>query len=238
MKTMTKWALISTAVAVLGACASSGHNGAQEDIRRKIADAYGVSSFRQVDEIRYSFNVKIGKKQVKRSWIWQPRTDHVEYWPSGDPTTAVKYSRSEMTSNAPEDLKKVDAAFINDQYWLLFPYHLVWDRQTRVQDVGRRPLPIGGGSARCVVVTYPPTGGYTPGDVYELFIGPDYRLVQWIYRKGGAPQPTRMSTWEDHRKVGPLTVALNHQDPDADFRVWFTDVAVKLTGTSKALKVE
>jgi hypothetical protein len=128
-------------------------------------------------------------------------------------------------------LKKVDAAFINDQYWLLFPFHLVWDQQTTVADVGRQPMPIGGQTARSVVVTYPPSGGCTPGDVYELFIGPDNRLIQWIYRKGGSIEPTRVATWQDFRKVGPLTLALDHQGPNADFRVRFSDVAVKLKGS-------
>ena len=76
-------------------------------------------------------------------------------------------------------------------------------------------------------MAYPPTGGYTPGDVYELFIGSDDLLVQWIYRRGGAPKPTRMTTWENHRQVGPLIISMNHKGPDENFQVWFTDVAIQ-----------
>jgi hypothetical protein len=86
---------------------------------------------------------------------------------------------------------------------------------------------MGDGQARRIVVSYPPEGGYTPGDVYELFIDDDGLIAEWIYRRGGATTPTRMSTWEDHRRLGPLLVSLDHQGPDG-FRVWFSDVALML----------
>jgi len=68
--------------------------------------------------------------------------------------------------------------------------------------------------------------------VYELFVDKSYRIVQWIYRKGGDPTPTRVTTWEDYKRVGPLTLALDHKSADGKFRVWFTDVAVRLAGKS------
>ena len=231
MKPLKIWVLVAATASLLLACSTTGRSTRAADIRSDIAGSYGIASFGQVDEIRFTFNVKVGEKQVKRSWIWWPKSDRVEYWPGGDQTKAVRYSRSDLSGSSSDELKKVDAAFINDQYWLLFPFHLVWDRQTTVADVGRQPMPIGGQTARSVVVTYPPSGGYTPGDVYELFIGPDNRLIQWIYRKGGSIEPTRVATWQDYRKAGPLTLALDHRGPNADFRVRFSDVAVKLKGS-------
>ena len=233
MKPLKNWVLAAATASLLLACSTTDQPTGAADIRSDIADSYGIASFDQVDEIRYTFNLKRGEKQAKRSWIWWPKGDRVEYWPGGDQTKAVRYSRSELSGSASDELKKVDAAFINDQYWLLFPFHLVWDRQTTVADVGRQPMPIGGQSARSVVVTYPPSGGYTPGDVYELFIGPDNRLIQWIYRKGGSVEPTLFATWQDYRKVGPLTLALDHRGPNTDFRVRFSDVAVKLKGSDR-----
>ena len=79
----------------------------------------------------------------------------------------------------------------------------------------------------CVVVSYPTEGGYTPGDAYDLFLDKNDRIIQWVYRRGGAKEPTRITTWEDHRQVGPLLLALNHYGQDKNFHVWFTDVAVK-----------
>ncbi|MDZ7580484.1 MAG: hypothetical protein U5R30_07665 [Deltaproteobacteria bacterium] len=233
MKPLTYRVLVTATAALLLACSVADRPKDTADVRSRIAGSYGIDSFGQVDEMRYTFNVKLGDKQISRSWTWWPEDDRVEFRPDGDQTKAVRYSRTSLSAGASEELKKIDAAFINDQYWLLFPFHLVWDRQTSVVDVGRRPLPIGSDSAHSVVVTYPPSGGYTPGDVYELFIAPDNRLVQWIYRKGGSLEPTRVATWQDHRKVGPLTLALDHHGPNADFRVWFTDVAVRLKGSDR-----
>lgn len=232
MKTGYKYFLLAMLALAVASCASPG-KPVPGDIRQKIADAYGIRSFAQVEQIRYAFNVQLGEKYVKRDWTWWPQQDRVEFRPEGDVERAIRYERIDLDSGKARDLKELDAKFINDQYWLLFPYHLVWDQQTTVAVVGHRPLPIGTGNATCVVVTYPPTGGYTPGDVYELFIDDGYRLAQWIYRKGGASEPTRVATWQDHRQAGPITLALDHRGPDNNFRVWFTDVSVKLKGADE-----
>jgi hypothetical protein len=231
MLTAVKHFLAATlAVALLG-CTMTPEQ-ASDDIRRKIAAAYGIQAFEQVEQIRFTFNVKLADKRVQRHWTWWPKPDRVEFRPDGDAERAVRYDRADLDAGRTE-LRDLDAKFINDQYWLLFPYHVAWDAQATVEEVGHRTLPIGTGKANCVIVTYPPTGGYTPGDVYELFIDERYRLVQWIYRKGGAAEPTRVATWEDHRRIGPITLALNHRGPDDTFRVWFTDVSVKLKGSDQ-----
>src|SRR5262249_44642716 len=51
-------------------------------------------------------------------------------------------------------------AFINDQYWLLLPLHVAWDRSATVTDQGMNKLPLGNASADRVVVKYPPEGSY------------------------------------------------------------------------------
>jgi hypothetical protein len=225
-------------LALLAAACAGSPNPGPPDLPGKVAAAYGLKGFDQVEQIRYTFNVKLGEKQFKRGWTWWPETDRVEYRPADDAGQAATYNRKDLGTAPGEELKKADAAFINDQYWLLFPFHLAWDRQADIKDTGRRPLPIGKGEARSLVVSYPPTGGYTPGDVYELFVDENYRLVAWIYRKGGASEPTRVSSWEDHRRVGPLTLSLDHRGPDGNFRVWFSEVAVKLKGSESWLGAE
>ena len=202
--------------------------------RQHIAESYGLQYFGEVEKIQYTFNVKIGEKQIKRFWIWEPHFDRVTF-KGMDYQEAITYDRSEMVSTESNKLKKIDAWFINDNYWLLFPYHVAWDTNANVEDIGRQGLPMGDGKARCVVVTYPAAGGYTPGDVYDLYLDDQYRLTQWVYRHGGSEKPTRISTWDDHRKVGPLTISLNHQGEDQNFRVWFTNVGVKMVGADSWL---
>ena len=203
-------------------------------VRQLIAESYGLQHFNEVGKIQYTFNVKLGEKLISRFWIWEPRLDRVTF-KGMDFQEAITYNRDEIEGTESNKLKKIDAWFINDNYWLLFPYHVAWDTNAKVEDIGRKALPMGAGKARCVVVTYPATGGYTPSDVYDLFLDDQYRLMQWVYRRGGSEKPTRISTWEDHRKVGPLTVSLNHQGEDQNFRVWFTTVGVMMVGADSWL---
>ena len=203
-------------------------------VRQHIAESYGFQYFGEVEKIQYRFNVKIGEKLINRFWIWEPHPDRVTF-KGMDYQEAVTYNRDEIEDTESNKLKKIDAWFINDNYWLLFPYHVAWDTNAKVEDIGRKALPMGAGKTRCVVVSYPATGGYTPGDVYDLYLDDQYRLVQWVYRRGGSEKPTRISTWEEHRKVGPLTVSLNHQGEDQNFRVWFTTVGVMMVDADRWL---
>ena len=195
-------------------------------IGNTIADAYGFKEFDTITELQYTFNAKLGDKTVKRSWIWHPQDNKVTLVSVGDEVKNVSYVTSDVAKDA-DSLKEVDSWFINDQYWLVFPFHLVWDEGIKIDVAGQAEnLPIGSGMTTKVIVTYPDTGGYTPGDVYELYVNDDNMIVEWVYRRGGSKEPTRMSTWEDNTQLGPITISLDHNGPDG-FRVWFTDVIVQ-----------
>lgn len=229
--------LITTTISLLLSTGCIWQQQPKATVAQRIGSAYGVESFDQVEELRYTFNVQLGSKQISRSWSWQPATGRVVFNGTADQGGPLTYKRSELQTGPTAHLKKVDAWFINDLYWLLFPFQLVWDSTVRVEEVsGRHKMPIGDDDAKKIMVTYPENGGYTPGDIYELFVDDLYRIQQWIYRKGGAPQATRISTWEDHRRFGKITISLNRRGPDESFRVWFTDVAVKLTGKQGWIK--
>jgi hypothetical protein len=208
-----------------------------ESPRDQLAEAYGVDGFDQVEELRYTFNVKLPDRVISRSWSWEPKKDRVTFLGTAEQGGTVVYERSSLASQASEQVKKIDPQFVNDNYWLIFPLRLYWDHSATVtMDESPMNLPIGTGQAKRMVVKYPSTEGYTPGDVYELFIDSSGRIAQWIYRKGGDPKPTRVTTWEDNKKAGPLTLALDHKGQDGVFRVWFTDVAVRLSGKSDWIK--
>lgn len=213
----------------------SSYAGQQEpkSPRDRLAEAYGIRKFDNVEELRYTFNVKLPDRTVSRSWSWEPKKDRVTFKGTAEQGGTVAYDRSALATQPTEQVKKVDASFVNDNYWLIFPLRLFWDQSAAVTAY-QAPvkLPIGTGQAKRLVVKYPDNEGYTPGDVYELFIDKSDRIAQWIYRKGGDIKPTRITTWEDYKKVGPLTLSLDHHSPDGVFRVWFTDVAVRLAGKS------
>ncbi len=208
-------------------CSLSESQAVESEIGKKIAQAYGIEDFDEVIELSYTFNAKIGHQKVKRSWAWMPKENKVRLLEIDGVKQDVSYNR-DILSKDPDKLKEVDSWFINDQYWLVFPFHLVWDEGIRVEvDEEKVNLPLGSGLTTRVKVIYPDTGGYTPGDVYELYIDENYMILQWIYRRGGADEPTRVSTWEDNQKFGPIIISLDHKGVDENFRVWFTDVEVK-----------
>ncbi len=206
------------------------------DIRHQIADAYGLASWPKVEQIRYTFNVDAGLKKLARSWTWDVKNDKVTYEgpDSAGKPAKVSYTRANMP---PDVVKGVDPNFINDQYWLLFPFHLVWDKDVTVEDDGIAADPTGKakGKVRKVVVTYPKTGGgYTPGDMYDLFVGADNRAVAWNFHRGGATKPALTVTWADYKMAGPILISEDHRGTlqDKPFHLFFTDVAVKLAGSN------
>src|SRR5215475_7298400 len=205
-------------------------------IAEQIAKAYGLDSFSQIDAIRYTFNLPVFK--IMRTWTWEPKADRVTYEgkdKAGNPVK-VTYLRSQLSSQ-PDDVKKIDAGFNNNQYWLWLPFHACWDTAAKVEDTGMHKLPLGGGSARRVVVKYPSeVGGYTPGDTWEMYVGPDNRIQQMTWRLGpGAKNIVSLvnAKWLNYKKAGPLLVALDHRGTGdgKPLRIFFTDVAVKLAGS-------
>ncbi|MCA1828507.1 MAG: hypothetical protein ABR567_21640 [Myxococcales bacterium] len=205
-------------------------------IADKIAKTYGLDSFGQIDAIRYTFNIDAGPRKVARSWVWEPKKEQVSYEgkdKAGNPVK-VTYSRSQIASQSEVVKEQVDPGFVNDQYWLLFPFHLVWDAGATVTDAGMQKLPLGKGSARRVVVTYPSDVGYTPGDTWELYVGTDGRIREFVFHHGGTAKPNKVvATWADYEKAGPLLFSLDHRG-NADgnpVRVFFTNVAVKVAGS-------
>ncbi len=206
-------------------------------ICKQIAKTYGFDSFGQVDAIRYTWNAEFPGVKLSRSWEWNPKTGAVSYEgkdKEGKPVK-VSYQRSQLSSQGDAIKNEIDPAFINDQYWLLFPFHLVWDTDPSVTDHGMQKLPLGKGSARRVEVKYPrEAGGYTPGDTWELFVGAEGRVEEFVFHRGGPKKPSVViATWEGYKKAGPLLIATDHRGT-ADgrpLRVWFTDVSVKVKGS-------
>src|SRR4029077_20809 len=204
-------------------------------IAEKIAKTYGLDSFGQIEAIRYTWNLELPGVKLSQKWEWEPKTGRVSYEGkdrAGKPVKAT-YLRSQLGSQ-PADVKdQIDPAFINDQYWLVFPFHVIWDTSADVQDTGKHKLPLGKGSAERVVVKYS-SGGYTPGDTWELYVGSDNRVEEFIFRHGGNAKPSLVvATWAGYKKAGPLLISREHHGT-ADgkpLRLWFSDVSVKLTGS-------
>jgi hypothetical protein len=214
-------------------------------ILEQIAKTYGLDGYGQVEAIRYTWNGEItGLFKAAHSWEWEPKTGKVSYEgkdKDGNPVKAT-YVQSQLNS-APANVKDVIApSFVNDNYWLLFPLHAYWDTSATVTDKGMQKLPIGNGSATLVSVKYPAeAGGYTPGDTWELYVGKDNRVDQFVYHRGG-PKPPQLvtATWTGYKKAGPLLISTEHRGT-ADgkpLHIFITGLSVKLTGSEKWINAQ
>jgi len=225
---------------IFGALILAATSWAQErpPIVEQIAKAYGLDSFSQIDAIRYTWNGEIpGLFKLSRTWEWEPKTGKVSYEGKDKDGKPVKvtYMRSEINSQSDAEKKQTDGGFINDNYWLLFPFHAYWDASATITDQGMKKLPVGTGSATLVSVKYPPeVGGYTPGDTWDLYVGKDNRVEAMVYHRGGAQKPSLVTaTWTGYKKAGPLLVSTEHRGTadDKPLHISITGVAVKMAGS-------
>lgn len=225
--------LLLLGTVVLTATSCTQHRPA---IAEQLAKTYGLDSYSQIEAIRYTWHVAFGPVNIARAWVWEPKTGRVSYDgkdKAGNPVK-VTYLRSQLSSQPAVVKDEVDPAFTNDNYWLIFPFHAYWDTSAKVDDMGMQKLPLGDGSGEQVVVKYPSDSGYTPGDTWTLFLGPDRRIQVLDFRHGGNAKPGEViATWADYKKAGPLLVSMDHRGT-ADgnpFHLFFSDVAAKLTGS-------
>jgi hypothetical protein len=143
-------------------------------VANKMAKTFGIDSFGQIEGIRYTFNVERPGAKIARSWEWNPKTGSVSFEGKDKDGKSVKvtYQRSQPTG-VPAN---VDANFLNDEYWLLLPFHVIWDTNATVTDEGMQKLPMGNGSGEKLVMKYPSDGGYSPGDTWDIYVAADGRV--------------------------------------------------------------
>jgi hypothetical protein len=212
-------------------------SGAQQipPAAEQMAKTYGLDSFGQIEAIRYTWNAELPGARLSNKWEWKPKTDTVSYDgkdKDGKPVQ-VTYQRSQLASQSDAIKNQIDPAFINDQYWLILPLHVVWDGATVTTD-GPQKLPVGDGSAERIVMKYSSDGGYEPGDTWDLYVGADKRIAEIVYhRSGNKPPKLVVATYADHKKAGPLLISTDHRGTfdGKPLRVWLSDISVKTTGS-------
>jgi len=244
---MTKYVSTMTRCLFLGILMLAPNSWAQQraPILEQIVKAYGIDSYGQIEAIRYTWNGEItGLFKAAHIWEWEPKTGKITYEgkdKEGKPVK-VSYDSSHLNSQSDQVKNEVEPAFVNDNYWLLFPFHAYWDKSATVTDQGMKKLPVGTGSAKLVSVKYPAeAGGYTPGDTWDLYVGKDNRVEYLVYHRGGDKKPSLVNaSWTGYKKAGPLLISTEHRGT-ADgkpLHIWISDVSVKLTGSNTWTKAQ
>ena len=135
----------------------------------------------------------------------------------------ISYNRMTMDSIT----QQTDARFINDKYWFLAPFNLVWDKGTTFSEKQNVIAPISKDTLNQLTVVYGDDGGYTPGDAYDFYFGKDFVIREWIFRQGNDSLPSMTNTWEDYKDFNGLRPATMRKDSTGDFKLYFTNISVK-----------
>ncbi len=188
-------------------------------ILMKVANAYGLEKWEDVEEVNFSFVVNPGENENLRTWSWKPKTNMVTQFKDGDEITYDK-------SNLDEGYILTDKAFVNDSFWLLFPFHLVWD-DVNFSVEESAVSPINKIKTSKIIVRYPDEGGYTPGDRYDVYVNNNYHIVEWSYYPSGSREPVLNNTFEDLSDFNGIKINLIHRNPDTGFQLVFRDVSIK-----------
>lgn len=189
-------------------------------VAEKIANAHGFENWKQVSQIQFTFNVDKDSSHFERTWIWKPKAYEVTSFSEKD---TLNYYRNKIDST----LTKTDSGFINDKYWLLVPFQLVWDDSATISEAIKVEAPISKAQLNKITITYPIEGGYTPGDAYDIYFGDDFLIKEWIFRKANQKEPSLITTFENYQDYKGIKIALNHKKTVGNWNLNFTNIKIK-----------
>lgn len=218
---MKKIILLSILLGTVFSCSTKTSDNTEDeqlsDIEM-IAKAYGIERFNELKQLHYTFNVeRHDTLLVSRSWLWNKETGKITMINKQD---TISYQQNDV----PENLKKADHSFINDKYWLLFPFQLIWDKDMAFTNVGPQSAPISGDQLTKLTIQYGDSSGYTPGDAYDLYLDENWIIREWEFRKSGKESPGSAITWEDYADYRGVKIATDHLNKDSGLRIYFTDI--------------
>jgi len=185
-----------------------------------IARAHGLAAFDSIRSIDFTFTVERDATTTSRQWRWLPKKQEVVFFERGD---SIVFKRMDTSTI---QLKKLNAQFTNDEYWLLFPMHLQWDDGYTFTVKGQATAPISARNLHLYSVQYNKDGGFTPGDRYDIYTDEKDIIREWSFHKGGSDSPTLTTTWEGYKQWNGLIIATNHVRKDGKFRIYFTGIVI------------
>ena len=190
-------------------------------ILEKVAYAHGYENWKNVTEIQFTFNVDRDTVHFERTWIWKPKVNDVVAISAKD---TLRYNRNAMDTIA----QKTNGGFINDKYWLMAPFNLIWDKNNLTYDHELNvAAPISQKPMQKLTIVYGNEGGYTPGDAYDFFFEDDFLIKEWIFRRANAAEPSTVTTWEEYINQEGLQLSTVHKNAEGNFKLHFTNIAIE-----------
>ncbi len=193
----------------------------ESTIAEKIANAHGFLNWHKVKTFAFTFGGKIEDSSSGRAWVWNPKTNDIKLTRNSEVTN---YNRNSMDSIA----IKADRAFINDKFWALIPFQLVWDEGTTISEPEKTKSPIKNQDLNKITITYSNEGGYTPGDAYDIFYNDNYIIQEWNFRRANATEPSLSNTFENYSDYEGLKIAQEHKKNEGDWNLLVRNIKVEL----------
>ncbi|GGE17145.1 hypothetical protein [Psychroflexus salis] len=184
----------------------------------QLAIANGFKHWDDVKELHFSFNVNNQGKEFKRDWKWQVQKDKIFMNVDGEEVGI------DINKNPDQQIHQ---AFINDTYWLLFPFQLMWTdgydheiHKTVVSPFHEKELTE-------LVIRFKEEGGYTPGDSYKLYVNKDFKIEEWSFYPAGSNEPRIINAWDNYKTYDGINISTDRRNADGSFRIYFTEIAIK-----------
>lgn len=197
---------------------------ASESPEQILAKAHGLNEWNQVETLEFTFHVN-KKPPVNRHWQWNVKEESVTR------TIGEKSQTVQLNALNGKDDTQVHKQFINDTFWLLFPFSIVWSSPS-VTEHGAAEVEIDGESVTTqkLTATWPAGEGYTPGDAYDLFLTEDNTILGWTFRKANAPKG-KFFAWKEPVDLGPIRIYKSYSPAgSATPLIEMRDLRIKLSG--------
>lgn len=183
----------------------------------KLANANGFEQWSEVKEVKFSFNVDNNGKEFKRDWRWLVKDEKVYMTVDGEEVGI------DINENPDQQIHQ---AFINDTYWLLFPFQLMWT-DGYAHEINEKVIsPFNEKELTELVINFKEEGGYTPGDTYKLYVNEDFTIEEWSFFPAGSEEPRIINAWDNYKTYEGIEISTDRRNVDGSFRIFFTDIAL------------
>lgn len=184
----------------------------------QIALANGFEHWSKVEELKFSFNVLNNGKEFQRDWRWLVQEEKAFMELDGEEVGIDIFQNPDQ---------QIHQAFINDTYWLLFPFQLLWTDGYDFEVKEKTVSPFHEKELTELSVQFKENGGYTPGDKYQVYINEDLLIEEWSFFPAGSDEPRLINAWENYQTFKDIKISTDRRNLDGSFRIFFTDIAIK-----------